>query len=141
MYNEIYFKQKILRYGIPILFLLFFAYIFYSRSKFKSNYDLTSASVTSVGNYIHKNGNSQIEYVFIAKNGDSIFGHGYFPVFQGKGKTLISRSIPVAYSKTDINVNQLLIYKNTWKQFGLVYPDSLDWIRQYIDVEKIAFSY
>lgn len=141
MYNKIHFKNKYLRYGIPIAFLVFFAYIFFSRSKLKSDYFLTNATVTSVGKTMSKDGNWLIEYRYLTAEGEVMKSEGYYPVFLPQGKNMVNHSIPVAYSPKDPKTNQLLIYKQTWEQYGLKYPDSLNWLRKYIDFKKVIYSY
>lgn len=141
MKNTIHFKSKVLGYAVFAAFMIYFLIIFFSRQKLKSNYLLSNAIVTSVGETMAKNGNWLIEYTFLTDQGRQIKGAEYHPVLLPKHSDLINRTIPVAYSPEYPEKNQLLIYEHTWKQYGLNYPDSLQWLKSCFDLDKVLYTY
>lgn len=133
--------SKIVNYGVLFIFLFFFIFIFFSKRKLKSNYRLSNATVTSVGESMSKNGNWSIEYRYVTDQGRQMKGTEFHPVLLPNSGDLINRSIPVAYSRENPEINQLLIYEHTWRQYGLKYPDSLQWLSGVIKFEKVIYSY
>lgn len=133
--------KKKFGYLIVLLFISLFVLIFIRKYNLKHNFELSNAIITSAGKMANKNGNWLVEYQYKTKQGQLIQSDDYLPLIIAEKNSLIGKTIPVAYYRNNNKVNELLIYKRTWEQHNLVFPDSLNWIRKYIDVSKIIYSY
>jgi len=48
--------------------------------------------------------------------------------FDGVNNFLVGKKFPLILSKKNIDNNELLIFKEDFERYGLVYPDSLKWV-------------
>ena len=124
---------------VLFFFIVLFTYIIVERYQLKNNYLLSTAVITNAGLRMQKNGDYIVVYQFKTINGDIITKEEQYPIYYSRKDSLIGRSIPCAYYKKDFSRSQLLVYKQTWKQFGLVYPDSLVWTKKFF--KEVIWSY
>ena len=73
-----------------------------------------------------------IKYNF-AYNGNTIYSHGnahkeYAPL----KNFIINKQFPVIYSTVNPNYNMILILPEDFKDYNVPFPDSLNWVLQYI---------
>lgn len=131
--------RKLLGLSVFISLSLLFIWGGYSRYQLKHNYILTNATITDAGIQMQKNGSWIVVYSFTLIDGKKVSHEGLYHIYYEKKDSLIGRNIPCAYYKKDYRRSELLIYKQTWKQYGLEYPDSLQWTKNYF--KDIIYSY
>ena len=133
--------KKRFGYLVLLLFVCLFAFIIVRRHNLKHDFEISNAIVTSAGNRMDKNGNWLLEYQYKTKNGEMIKGDAYLPLVLSVKDSFIGKAIPIAYSRNNHSLNELLIYEHTWKQYKLEFPDSLNWTKPLIDESRIIYSY
>jgi hypothetical protein len=116
-------------------------FIIIRRYNLKHDFEISNAIVTSAGKRMDKSGNWLVEYQYKTKDGKKFQGEAYLPLLMLAKDSFIGKTIPVAYYRDDQDVNELLIYKHTWKQYKLEFPDSLNWVSRFIDESKVIYSY
>lgn len=133
--------KKHLGYIILFLFLLFISFILIRQYNLKHNFSIATARIIRVGPEKDKSGAFIVEYEFLAADGSNNSKKEYFPFFENRKQELIGKYIPCAYNKSNTKLSQLLIYKHTWQQYNLSYPDSLIWLESVVDMKKVIYSY
>lgn len=51
--------------------------------------------------------------------------------YRNFGKSIYDRSFPVIYNRKDPQTNRILVFTNDFSEFGLAYPDSLNWVEEF----------
>lgn len=133
--------KRLSGYILLSCFAILIAFIIIKQYRLKHNYEVTNATITETAIRMDKNGFWLIEYEFETKSGTKLQGSTFVPLFISKKDKLVGRIIPCTYYKNNETTSQLLIYKHTWKQYGLPYPDSMKWVGEFIDASKIIYSY
>lgn len=127
----------------PLLFLAIIvvvAIMIFTRNRLNSNFYHSTATISQVENVTDSSGNFLVHYRYNNKDGVQKEGKGYYPLKFPEAENLKGRSIPMVIYKKDEAVQELLIYPQSWKQYGLSWPDSLNWLKNYIDAERALFT-
>jgi len=131
--------RKIFGWFILSILVFMVLNILYRRYQQKRHFELVNAVIVRVGTKMEKSGDWDVEYKFNTKSGKEVNASEGFMIYYDKRQGLIGRVIPCAYYKEDSSRSELLIYKQTWEQHGLRYPDSLSWVKEYF--KEIIYSY
>jgi len=127
----------------PLLFLALLAVValmIFTRNRLNSNFYHSNATITRVDNVRDSSGNFLIQYRFINRDGEQKSGQGFYPVKYPEAEALEGKTLPMVVYKRDEAIQELLIYPQSWKQYGLGWPDSLNWLKNYIDAERALFT-
>jgi hypothetical protein len=135
-------KRRIIRNtvkGIPYIIILGFVIAFFrscgSEEQLMKNYTFTNGTVLRFSPD-YRGAGGGITYEFVV-NGKTYENKSlYAPIYSSKGYFFVGRSFPVAYDSTDVNNNTILILPMDFKEFHISFPDSLEWIREYIRPDK-----
>ena len=131
--------RKTLGWAILIGLVLIIFNGLYRRSQLKRNFELVNAVIMNVGTKMGKSGDWNVDYQFVSKSGKVINATEGFMIYFEKKEGLIGRVVPCAYYQEDSTTSELLIYKHTWNQHGLNYPDSLNWHKEFF--KEVIYSY
>ena len=128
--NDIAMNNKITSKILILLFVIAIAYLFVQyreeENYLKKNGTVLKASVTG---YTLSKSSLLIKYSFIYKQ------KSYYDMKSAKqlqsrdvSKFLTGKSFPLILSKEDLENNALLIFREDFERYNLVYPDSLKWV-------------
>jgi hypothetical protein len=131
--------RSIFGWAILFCFLLIFTFSVYRKYELKRHYHIAQATILQAGIRMQKNGSWLIIYSFVDIKGDTIRSKTDFFLRISLKDSLIGRTVPCAYYKNNSKISELLIYEHTWKQYGLVYPDSMKWTKRFF--KDIIYSY
>jgi len=131
--------RKLLAYSIVSLVAFFLLALLVRRVHVKKNSVISIAIIENAGFRMQKDGSWSLLYAFVDSEGDTIRSKTDFFLRISLKDSLIGRTVPCAYYKNNSKISELLIYEHTWKQYGLVYPDSMKWTKRFF--KDIIYSY
>jgi hypothetical protein len=137
-----YFSNKLRRsFGLIIIISLGVLLIVGTirRYQLKNNYSLATATILNAGIQMQKNGSWILVYTYTTKEGKKYTHEGLYHFSYDLKDSLIGKTIPCAYYNQDNGRCELLIYEHTWRQYGLTFPDSLNWTKKYFN--PVIYSY
>lgn len=125
--------RKIISSGIAIIFIVVVVYFVYQSisedNEFKKGGVITNAIITNAGS--DYKGRLQLDYFYFV-NGRKIQDRDINPQLNlVAGRELIGKTIPLAYLKTKIDRNILLLTAKNFAMAGESFPDSMQWIKKY----------
>lgn len=125
--NKISLKNKI------IIFLIFlYCVLAYrdctSRDKIKIRKKEAIAEITEA--YSAYRGGLQINYKFKIDEG-YILGGTVANTSGGNDKVFLGKIFPIVYDSVDPSFNKILIFPNEFMEYGMTFPDSLEWVNKY----------
>lgn len=122
---------------ISIIAFIIFCGMFFLNNKYQSDkriqkilkgYTLVNAKVQYV-NYINKRG---FKIVFSYQiNGQENFSSVCSEKYRKIRNVIIDRNFPAIVSNSEHSVNDLLIFPNDFTRYGMSFPDSLSWVKEY----------
>lgn len=115
-------------------FIIVFAYIFISRElerrqlKFKPIF-----TKGRIGKFdrISKRSACSINYTFNV-NGVEYNGSKTYNIEISNANEFMGKEFAIVYSQENVENSQLLLTKDDYKTFGLIYPDSLYWVESLV---------
>jgi len=123
-----------------IVFILFLFIIQinykYKLNELKSNFYITTGLVTgySIGVKYHS-GNMFITSTYSVQNKENENSKQYSKTLNRDDfrNYFLGKSFPVIYSVKDISNSRTLIFPSDFEEFNIPFPDSLNWVKQYIE--------
>lgn len=91
----------------------------YTEGKIVDFYRVSKRSVVNVVYHFQVNG--------INERGNKVYN-----IHMANKSYFIGKEMLVVYSSKHISNNQLLMTREDYIEFGLAYPDSLDWVKDYL---------
>jgi hypothetical protein len=97
-------------------------------SEIEKNKQYATGKVTDYDNV--KSGAIVLKYEFLVSNKKYISKDGNL-IKKSNYKYFEGKHFPVVYSKKDPNKNYILIFPYAFEVSGMLFPDSLAWVKQY----------
>ncbi|MBL7763102.1 MAG: hypothetical protein JNL23_06710 [Chitinophagaceae bacterium] len=100
-------------------------------------YNLSLNNVITFGTITGTNTNQKhtcggVDFTFFVSNKEYHGSTGYCDLSSAFCESLIGRKFPVIYCPKKISNNQMLLTKAMFKDYNVPYPDSLEWIEEYV---------
>ncbi len=96
----------------------------------RSNYRQTTGTITKYVDQFGRAGGTY-RFTFYVKGHRIESSSGTTKVAKNRAYLLVGKTFPVFYNPVNPKNNKLLIFPADFEQFGLPFPDSLEWVREY----------
>jgi hypothetical protein len=82
---------------------------------------------------VYRSSGIRIEYTFKDRSGKIVVDNRNIADVIGSPERFVKKFFPVVVSEADSDENAILITPSDFALFNIVFPDSLDWVVQYVD--------
>lgn len=123
---------KIVLAGCIILFIIYCIYTFSFEKSLASNMVILPGRIINVDHPARSSPKVHFVYTF---KGEQYQASQSFPVFKNykQASVLIGKVFPVAIDSTQASHRRILMDSVSFKELGLIYPDSLQWLYRYLE--------
>jgi hypothetical protein len=122
------------KHWLKIIFLLMPVIIFFlAQRTAKKDDTLKKSGKIAIGviTKIEKGNRARIYFFYEFNDENGILFKNSNEEILNNYNFFLQRSFPVIYDPIDPSNNQILITKDDFESYKVVYPDSLDWVEQY----------
>lgn len=117
--------------GLALIYVFFFKKE--KRERLKTNSVLVIAKITGGTTSPSRGGTNVILFYNFRINDENIeVTHVYNKVLHHGIDKFVGKSFPVLVSERDHEINEILISPDDFSYFGMTYPDSLEWVKEYL---------
>ena len=103
-------------------------YVYKREATLEENFFIADGYIYEAGSGGNQGGKMRLEYYLVKDDHKYYAGNTWVNYSWSRGKLFLGKKMPVAVSPDDYNNSRMLLTKVDFKEFDIVYPDTLLWI-------------